>query len=162
VAHSFFGFQQVSAIEAWVPLFLFSVLFGLSIGLPGVPAQPDQEERCDQTGDTRAAVTFGVGSTARIITGAVLIIVAVFAGFAQGELTMFQQMGFGVGVALLIDATVIRTVLLPSAMSLLGHRNWYLPRWLELLPHVNIEGEPPTARPTLAPPSVEPAQEPAA
>jgi RND superfamily putative drug exporter len=71
-------------------------------------------------------------------------------------------MGFGVGVALLIDATVIRTVLLPSAMILLGHRNWYLPRWLQWLPHVNIEGEPPPARPKLAPLSVEPVQEPAA
>jgi RND superfamily putative drug exporter len=75
---------------------------------------------------------------------------------------MFQQMGFGVGVALLIDATIIRTVLLPSAMILLGHRNWYLPRWLQWLPHVNIEGEPLTARPTLARLSVEHAKEPAA
>jgi uncharacterized membrane protein YdfJ with MMPL/SSD domain len=85
-------------------------------------------------------VTFGVGSTARIITGAALIIVAVFAGFARGDLIMFQQMGFGVAVALLIDATLIRSVLLPSAMKLLGDRNWYLPRWLRWLPRLQVEG----------------------
>jgi RND superfamily putative drug exporter len=99
-------------------------------------------ERYDQTGDTTDAVTFGVASTARIITGAALIIVAVFAGFARGDLVMFQEMGFGVGVALLLDATVIRSVVLPSAMKLLGDWNWYLPRWLERLPRLQVEGQP--------------------
>jgi len=80
-----------------------------------------------------------VGSTARLITGAALIIVAIFLGFAMGDMVMFQQMGFGVAVALLIDATVIRSVLLPAAMTLLGDRNWYLPGWLEWLPRVEIE-----------------------
>jgi RND superfamily putative drug exporter len=98
------------------------------------------KERYDGTRDTTDAVTFGVGSTARIITGAALIIVAVFAGFARGDLIMFQQMGFGVAVALLIDATIIRSVLLPSAMRLLGDWNWYLPRWLGWLPRVQVEG----------------------
>jgi RND superfamily putative drug exporter len=97
-------------------------------------------ERFDQSRDTTDAVTFGVGSTARIITGAALIIVAVFSGFARGDLIMFQQMGFGVAVALLIDATIIRSVLLPSAMKLLGDANWYLPQWLEWLPHLRVEG----------------------
>jgi RND superfamily putative drug exporter len=101
------------------------------------------KERYDQTGDTTGAVTFGVASTARIITGAALIIIAVFAGFARGELIMFQQMGFGVGAALLIDATIIRSILLPSAMHLLGRRNWLLPRWLEWLPHLEIEARQP-------------------
>jgi RND superfamily putative drug exporter len=100
------------------------------------------KERHDQTRDTTDAVTFGVASTARIITGAALIIVAVFAGFASGELIMFQQMGFGVAVALLIDATIIRSVVLPSAMKLLGAWNWYLPRWLDWLPRMRVEGEP--------------------
>jgi RND superfamily putative drug exporter len=81
-----------------------------------------------------------VASTARIITGAALIIVAVFVGFAQGELIMFQQMGFGVAAALLIDATIIRSVVLPSAMKLLGDWNWYLPRRLEWLPRLQVEG----------------------
>ena len=103
-------------------------------------------ERFDQGADTATAVRWGVASTARIITGAALIIVAVFSGFARGDLVMFQQMGFGVAVALLIDATVIRSVLLPSAMVLLGDRNWYLPRWLEWIPHLEVEGHVETER----------------
>src|SRR3954452_18934259 len=104
-------------------------------------------ERYDATGVTADAVTHGVAATARIITGAALIIVAVFAGFAMGDLVMFQQMGFGVAVALLIDATVIRSVVLPSAMVLLGRWNWYLPSWLQWLPRVSIEA-PPATEPT--------------
>jgi uncharacterized membrane protein YdfJ with MMPL/SSD domain len=133
------GFDQVDTIEAWVPLFLFSVLFGLSMDYQ-VFLLSRIKERHDETGDTTDAVTFGVSSTARIITGAALIIVAVFVGFAQGELIMFQQMGFGVAAALLIDATIIRSVVLPSAMKLLGDWNWYLPRSLEWLPRLNVEG----------------------
>jgi putative drug exporter of the RND superfamily len=133
------GFTQVDAIEAWVPLFLFSVLFGLSMDYQ-VFLLSRIRERYDQTGDTAEAVRWGVGSTARIITGAALIIVAVFAGFARGDLVMFQQMGFGVAVALIIDATIIRSVVLPSLMVLLGDRNWYLPKWLEWLPHLEVEG----------------------
>jgi RND superfamily putative drug exporter len=133
------GFQQTDTIEAWVPLFLFSVLFGLSMDYQ-VFLLSRIRERYDHTRDTSDAVTFGVGSTARIITGAALIIVAVFSGFARGDLVMFQQMGFGVAVALLLDATIIRSVLLPSTMKLLGDANWYLPRWLEWLPRLQVEG----------------------
>jgi uncharacterized membrane protein YdfJ with MMPL/SSD domain len=136
------GFQQSDTIEAWVPLFLFSVLFGLSMDYQ-VFLLSRIRERFDETGDTTDAVTFGVASTARIITGAALIIVAVFAGFARGDLIMFQQMGFGVAIALLLDATVIRSVVLPSAMKLLGDWNWYLPRWLEWLPRLQVEGREP-------------------
>ena len=92
--------------------------------------------------ESSEAVSFGVRTTARLITGAALIIVVVFAGFATGELVMFQQMGFGVAVALLIDATLVRSVLVPAAMELLGDRNWYLPRWLEWLPHYQVERDP--------------------
>jgi putative drug exporter of the RND superfamily len=133
------GFQQVDAIEAWVPLFLFSVLFGLSMDYQ-VFLLSRIRERYDVVHETGQAVAWGVGSTARIITGAALIIVAVFAGFARGDLVMFQQMGFGIAVALLLDATVIRSVLLPSVMALLGERNWYLPSWLAWLPHLEVEG----------------------
>ena len=132
------GFQQIDTIEAWVPLFLFSVLFGLSMDYQ-VFLLSRIRERFDQTLDTTDAVTFGVGSTARIITGAALIIVAVFSGFARGDLIMFQQMGFGIAIALLIDATIIRSILLPSAMKLLGDTNWYLPRWLDWLPRLQVE-----------------------
>jgi RND superfamily putative drug exporter len=137
-ASGLLGFTHVDTIEAWVPLFLFSVLFGLSMDYQ-VFLLSRIKERYDETGDTTDAVTFGVSSTARIITGAALIIVAVFAGFAAGELVMFQQMGFGVAVALLIDATIIRSVLLPAVMHLLGGWNWYLPGWLDWLPRLQIE-----------------------
>jgi putative drug exporter of the RND superfamily len=150
------GFQQVPSIEAWIPLFLFAVLFGLSMDYQ-VFLLSRIRERYGATGDTREAITFGVSSTARIITGAALIIVAVFLGFARGDLVMFQQMGFGVAVALLLDATVVRGVVVPSAMALLGERNWYLPRWLEWLPHVEVEGHTDEEREVAeAPPLVQP------
>jgi RND superfamily putative drug exporter len=133
------GFTKVDTIEAWVPLFLFSVLFGLSMDYQ-VFLLSRIREHFDEVKDTAEAVRWGVASTARIITGAALIIVAVFSGFARGDLVMFQQMGFGVAVSLLLDATIIRSVVLPSVMVMLGDRNWYLPRWLEWLPHLNVEG----------------------
>ena len=132
-----------------MPLFLFSVLFGLSMDYQ-VFLLSRIRERYDTSKNTREAVRWGVASTARIITGAALIIVAVFSGFARGELVMFQQMGFGVAVALLIDATVIRSVILPSAMALLGERSWYLPRWLEWIPHLEVEGHASQDRATRA------------
>jgi uncharacterized membrane protein YdfJ with MMPL/SSD domain len=138
------GFQRVDAIEAWVPLFLFSVLFGLSMDYQ-VFLLSRIKERYDASRSTNDAIVHGVASTARIITGAALIIVAVFIGFAMGDLVMFQQMGFGVAVALLIDATIIRSVLLPAAMRLLGRWNWYLPRWLNWLPRIQIEAQTPAA-----------------
>ncbi len=139
VGTGIFGFTQADTIEAWVPLFLFSVLFGLSMDYQ-VFLLSRIKERYDETGESRAAVSWGISSTARIITGAALIIVAVFLGFAMGDLLQFQQMGFGVAAALLIDATIIRSVILPSIMALLGRWNWYLPRWLEWLPRIEIEG----------------------
>ncbi len=134
------GFQQVDTIEAWVPLFLFAVLFGLSMDYQ-VFLLSRIRERYGRSGDTSDAVRFGITSTARIITGAALIIVAVFSGFAAGDLVMFQQMGFGIAVALLIDATIVRSVLVPAAMNLLGDWNWYLPSWLGWLPHLEVERE---------------------
>lgn len=139
VGNEIFGFEQVDIVEAWVPLFLFAVLFGLSMDYQ-VFLLSRIRERFTQTGDNDDAVSFGVGSTARLITGAALIIIAVFAGFARGDLVMFQQMGFGVAVALLIDATIIRSVVVPATMTLLGRWNWYLPSWLSWLPDVHVEG----------------------
>ena len=122
-----------------MPLFLFAVLFGLSMDYQ-VFLLSRIRERYQQTGDSDEAVAYGVGSTARLITGAALIIIAVFWGFATGDLIMFQQMGFGVAVALLIDATIVRAVLVPAGMKLLGRWNWYLPSWLSWLPDAHVEG----------------------
>jgi uncharacterized membrane protein YdfJ with MMPL/SSD domain len=138
IGNELLGFRQVDTIESWVPLFLFGVLFGLSMDYH-VFLLSRIRERYRRTGDNSDAIAHGVGSTGRIITGAALIIIAVFSGFARGDLVMFQQMGFGVAIALLLDATVVRLVLVPAAMELLGERNWYLPRWLHWLPEVQIE-----------------------
>jgi putative drug exporter of the RND superfamily len=139
VAAGLLGFTQSDTVEAWLPLFLFSVLFGLSMDYH-VFLLSRIRERWLETGDTAEAVAFGVRSTGRIITGAALIMVAVFAGFATGELVMFQQMGFGLGVAILLDATIVRCVLVPATMKLLGPRNWWLPRGLAWLPRVGVDG----------------------
>ncbi|CAN5526793.1 MMPL family transporter [soil metagenome] len=135
------GFDQVEAIEAWLPLFLFSVLFGLSMDYH-VFLLSRIREQFDRTGDNTASVAYGLRTTGAVITGAAAIMVAVFAGFAAGRLVSFQQMGFGLAVAVLLDATIVRTVLVPASMKLLGERNWYLPSWLQWLPHLEIEGRP--------------------
>ncbi|MBI5948128.1 MAG: MMPL family transporter [Chloroflexi bacterium] len=135
----FLGFQQSERIESWVPLFMFATLFGLSMDYH-VFLLSRIRERFDQTGDNAASVVHGVQSTAGMITGAALIMVAVFGGFAMGDLVAFQQMGFGLAVAVFLDATVVRSVLVPASMTLLGDWNWYLPSWLTWLPRVQVEG----------------------
>jgi RND superfamily putative drug exporter len=139
----FFGFQTVPMIESWLPLFLFSILFGLSMDYH-VFLLSRIREHYDLTGNNKEAVAFGLQSTARLITGAALIMVVVFAGFAAGRLVMLQQVGFGLAVAILIDATIVRSILVPASMVLLGDRNWYFPKWLSWLPHVTIEGKVPS------------------
>jgi uncharacterized membrane protein YdfJ with MMPL/SSD domain len=136
---SFLGFSQVETIEAWIPLFLFSVLFGLSMDYH-VFLLSRIKEHFDITGDNTESVAYGLRRTGALITGAAAIMVAVFAGFAAGRLTSFQQMGFGLAVAVLLDATIVRTILVPATMKLLGSRNWYFPKWLEWIPNVSIEG----------------------
>ena len=132
------GFTQVERILAWLPLLMFCVLFGLSMDYQ-IFLLSRIRECYDQTGDTGEAVIFGVGSTAGIITGAAAIMVAVFAGMAMGDMAMFQQLGFGLAVAIAIDATIVRTVIVPSAMTLFGRSCWYLPRWLHWLPRVKLD-----------------------
>jgi RND superfamily putative drug exporter len=121
------------------------------------------KERFDQTGDTREAVAYGIGRTAGIITGAAAIMVCVFGGMATGELVMFQQMGFGLAVAIFLDATIVRTIIVPAGMELLGDWNWYLPRWLRWIPDVSVEGRAPSRhQPGAAPaPAFRPQLEPA-
>ena len=140
VGSSLFGFQEVPVIESWIPLFLFAILFGLSMDYH-VFLLSRIKERYDETGDNSGSVVYGLRSTGSIITGAALIMVAVFGGFALGPLSMFQQMGFGLAVAVILDATIVRMVLVPASMELLGDKNWYFPSWLEWLPDINIEGE---------------------
>jgi RND superfamily putative drug exporter len=98
------------------------------------------KEHYDLSRRNTESVAVGLQATAKIITGAALIMVAVFSGFAAGSLTFLQQMGFGLGVAILLDATIVRSILVPSAMALLKDWNWYLPSWLGWLPNVHVEG----------------------
>ena len=134
-----FGFEQVDQIEFWLPLFMFTILFGLSMDYH-VFMLSRIKENFDETKSANESVAFGLRTTASIITGAALIMVAVFGGFALGDITFFQSMGFGLGAAVLIDATIVRSILVPSVMKILGESAWYLPSWLNWLPNISIEG----------------------
>ena len=140
IGNEIFGFQQTDIIEAWIPLFLFCVVFGLSMDYH-VFLLSRVKEFYNKTNDNTLAVSYGLSSTATIITGAGLIMVAVFGGFALGEMLMMQQIGFGLLVAILLDSTIIRIILVPASMKLLGEYNWYMPKWLEWLPTVKFEAE---------------------
>jgi RND superfamily putative drug exporter len=144
VGRDLLGFTEVDVIAAWLPLFLFAVLFGLSMDYT-VFLLSRIREHVAGGGRTTVAVERAVASTARIITGAALIIIAVFIGFATGDQVEFQEMGFGIAVSLLIDATIVRLVLLPAVLAVLGERTWYLPRWLGWLPHLEVD--PPSRNP---------------
>ena len=144
IGNELFGFRQVERIDAWVPLMIFSILFGLSMDYH-VFLLSRIRERYDLTRDNIDSVSHGLRTTGSMITGAALIMVAVFGGFAMGELSMFQQMGFGLATAVILDATVIRSILVPASMRLLGDLNWYFPSWLEWLPKISVEGVPEAA-----------------
>ena len=139
-AADLFGFQRAEVIDAWIPLFLFTILFGLSMDYH-VFLLSRVRERFDQTGDNTEAVSYGLRSTANLITGAALIMVAVFGAFASGKTIINQQVGFGLAVAILLDATLVRSVLVPASMEMLGRGNWYLPSWLSWLPDLRVEAE---------------------
>ncbi len=134
------GFRQVEVLESWLPLFLFSILFGLSMDYH-VFLLSRIREHYDETHDNTDSVAFGVRNTGRIITGAALIMVAVFGGFALGRMADLQQVGLGLAVAVLLDATIVRMLLVPATMELLGDKNWWVPKWLDrILPHIDVEG----------------------
>ena len=145
IGNELFGFSQTPVIATWIPIFLFCILFGLSMDYH-VFLLSRIREHYDSSHNNRESVAVGLQSTAKIITGAALIMVAVFSAFAAGSLVEMQQMGFGLAVAVFLDATIVRSVLVPSTMALLGERNWYLPRWLHWLPDLRVEGQRPQAQ----------------
>ena len=134
------GFQHAEVIDIWVPLFLFTILFGLSMDYH-VFLLSRIRERFDQTGNNAEAVAYGLRETASLITGAALIMVVVFGAFASGKTIVNQQVGFGLAVAIFLDVTLVRSVLVPASMEVLGARNWYLPTWLGWLPDLRVEVE---------------------
>ena len=149
----FLGFESTGAITSWMPLFLFVVLFGLSMDYH-VFILTRIREGFDRGMKTEDAVAHGIKTTAGVVTSAAVVMVGVFAVFASLSLIFFKELGVGLGVAVLIDATLIRAVLLPATMKLLGDWNWYLPSWLEWLPRVAGQegaGLPPEAESDLPP-----------
>ena len=136
---SFLGFKSNGAITSWMPLFLFVVLFGLSMDYH-VFILTRIREAYDRGMSTDEAVSHGIKTTAGVVTSAAVVMIAVFAIFATLSLIVFKELGVGLAMAVLIDATLIRAVLLPATMKLLGDWNWYLPSWLNWLPHVSPEG----------------------
>ncbi len=151
VGKTLFGFQQTTTIESWVPIFLFCILFGLSMDYH-VFLLSRIREHFDKTQRNSESVAVGLRSTGRIITGAAAIMVVIFSTFASGQLVMLQQVGFGLAIAVLIDATVVRSVLVPASMALLGDANWYFPRWLQWLPRLTVESVSEDALPAAAVP----------
>jgi uncharacterized membrane protein YdfJ with MMPL/SSD domain len=132
------GFEATGIVESWLPLFVFAILFGLSMDYH-VFILSRVKELYEKGLSNEEAVSQGIKATAGTITSAAAIMVAVFTIFAFTRLIALKQFGVGLGVAILIDATVIRSILLPASMKLLGDWNWYLPSWLEWLPKIRME-----------------------
>jgi len=135
---SLIGFTSIGGITAWIPLFLFVILFGLSMDYH-VFILSRVREAHDNGMSTEDAVAHGIKATAGVVTSAAIVMVAVFAIFATLEEITFKMLGVGLAVAVLLDATIVRAVLLPAVMKLIGDRNWYLPGWLEWMPRITIE-----------------------
>src|SRR5215204_5728234 len=154
---SILGFTSNGGVTNWLPLFLFVVLFGLSMDYH-VFILTRVRELYDRGMTTDEAVRQGIATTAGTVTSAAAVMVAVFLVFVTLTFVDFKEMGLGLAAAVLIDATVIRGVMLPAAMKLLGDWNWYLPSWLEWLPQIGGEGNPPT--PPTEPPVPPVAEEP--
>jgi RND superfamily putative drug exporter len=134
----FLGLPEASAISPYMPVFIFALVFGLSMDYH-VFLLSRIKERYDATRDNERAIVEGLARTGPLITGAAVIMVAVFGGFAGAAIPELAQWGFGLAAAVLIDATIIRVLLVPAAMAWLGRANWYLPRWLQWLPKTSIE-----------------------
>jgi uncharacterized membrane protein YdfJ with MMPL/SSD domain len=145
---SILNFHSNGGVAAWLPLFLFVILFGLSMDYH-VFILSRIREAYDRGLGTEEAVAHGIKTTAGVVTSAAVVMVAVFAVFATLPFVDMKEMGIGLAAAILIDATIVRAVLLPAAMKLLGKWNWYLPTWLEWLPRLDHEAAP--ARAALAP-----------
>ena len=138
---------SIGGIVDWIPLFLFVIVFGLSMDYHVFILSRIREAH-DHGMSTEDAVAHGIKASAGVVTSAAIVMVAVFAIFATLGEIVFQMLGVGLAVAILLDATVVRAVLLPATMKLLGDRNWYLPSWLARLPRIGTE---PTAGPAPSP-----------
>jgi RND superfamily putative drug exporter len=135
------GVDQPMPISSWMPILQFAILFGLSMDYEVFLLSRIREDYL-RTGDPHGSVVRGLSATGRVITSAAAIMVVVFLGFATEGDVVVKQLGLGMAVAIALDATLVRMVLVPATMSLLGHWNWWLPGWLDrLLPTVRAEVE---------------------
>ncbi len=135
------GLESTAPIDPFIPLFMFAVLFGLSMDYEVFLLSRIREEYL-ATGDNDTSVIHGIAGTARVITSAALIMISVFLGFAMGEDPAIKMVGLGLATAIFVDATIVRMVLVPATMKLMGDANWWMPSWLDrLLPTIGIEGE---------------------
>ena len=136
---SLFGVDRTGPIESWVPMMMFAVLFGLSMDYEVFLLSRIREEYL-RTGDNATAVADGLARTARVITAAAAIMIAVFFSFVLGDIRVLKLLGLGLSTAVLVDATIVRMVLVPATMELLGDANWWLPGVLQRrLPHFEVE-----------------------
>jgi RND superfamily putative drug exporter len=139
------GVGKAGPVEAWAPMMLFAIVFGLSMDYE-VFLLSRMKEEYDRTGDNATAVADGLAATARVITAAALIMVCVFSAFVLGDDRQLKLFGLGLAVAVAIDATIVRMLLVPATMELLGDRNWWIPKWLDrILPRIDVEGHHHTA-----------------
>jgi RND superfamily putative drug exporter len=154
------GLESTVPIVSFIPMFMFAILFGLSMDYEVFLLTRVREEYL-ATGDNDASVIRAISSTARVITSAALIMICVFAGFVLGSDPVVKMMGLGLAVAIFVDATIVRVVLVPASMKLLGDANWWLPGWLDrLLPTIDLDSESglPVPEPVAEPdPAVAPA-----
>lgn len=142
---SLIGVDKAGPVEAWAPMMLFAIVFGLSMDYE-VFLLSRMKEEFDRTGDNATAVADGLAATARVITAAAIIMVCVFSAFVLGDDRNLKLFGLGMAVAVFVDATIVRMVLVPATMELLGDRNWWIPKWLDrVLPRLNVEGTHPEA-----------------
>ena len=146
---SLIGLGGSAPIDPWLPVMMFAIVFGLSMDYEVFLLSRVKEEY-DRTGDNESAVADGLAKTARVITAAAAIMVFVFGSFVRDANRSIKMFGFGLGVAVFLDATLVRMLLVPATMALLGDRNWWLPRWLDrVLPKIDVEGAAHSSAPTL-------------
>jgi RND superfamily putative drug exporter len=146
VGSSLFGLYRFQQVEGWIPIFLFAMLFGLSMDYE-VFLVSRMRELWDREHDNSRAVAYGLERTGRIITAAAVIMVAAFSGFVAGSIVGLQEFGLGLAVAIFVDATIVRVVLVPSLMAILGRYNWWLPSRVASIARVEPSplSEPPRA-----------------
>ena len=136
-------------IEAWVPMMLFAIVFGLSMDYE-VFLLSRMREEYDRTGNNATAVADGLAATARVITAAALIMILVFSAFVLGDDRAIKLFGFGLAVAVFLDATIVRLILVPATMELLGDRNWWIPKWLDRILPACTSSRPRISTPSCA------------